>query len=62
MLQGINPALVPSAAYAVVPRTSTATAGASADGGQPAVGAQDDDMFSDPESSLYDYQNMEDAG
>jgi len=53
---------VPSAAYAVVPRTSTATVGASADGGRPAVGAQDDDMFSDPESSLYDYQNMEDAG
>ncbi|XP_060586840.1 centrosomal protein of 89 kDa-like isoform X2 [Ruditapes philippinarum] len=75
-LTTINPALVPSAAFTVVPRTPApehinATAlGGSAEVlsssllGRPAVPGptHDDEPFSDPESSLYDYQVMEDAG
>lgn len=72
----INPALVPSAAFAAVPRTPapqpvpTTGLGGSSEVlnssllGRPALppSAQDDEPFSDPESSLYDYQVMEDAG
>jgi hypothetical protein len=72
----INPALVPSAAFTVVPRTpapehiNTTALGGSAEVlsssllGRPAVPGptHDDEPFSDPESSLYDYQVMEDAG
>ncbi|XP_053402617.1 uncharacterized protein LOC128557955 isoform X2 [Mercenaria mercenaria] len=75
-LTNINPALVPSAAFTVVPRTPapehvhTTVLGGSAEVlsssllGRPAVPppAHDDEPFSDPESSLYDYQVMEDAG
>ena len=76
MQTNINPALVPSAAFAVVPRTPAPThinataLGGSAEIlnssllGRPAVPppSHDDEPFSDPESSLYDYQVMEDAG
>lgn len=75
-LSNINPALVPSAAFTVVPRTPapkpvpTTGLGGSAEVlnsslvGRPAVPdpTPDDEPFSDPESSLYDYQVMEDAG
>ncbi|KAL4234384.1 cilium assembly [Mactra antiquata] len=74
MKTNINPALVPSAAFTVVPRTPapnpvpTSGLGGSAEIlhssllGRPAITNQDEDPFSDPESSLYDYQVMEDAG
>ncbi|XP_052816881.1 centrosomal protein of 89 kDa-like isoform X2 [Mya arenaria] len=72
----INPALVPSAAFTVVPRTqapvpvpaaglggSSEVVNASLIGRQPPPEpGPDDELFSDPESSLYDYQNMEEAG
>lgn len=72
----INPALIPSAAFTVVPRTpapehvATTSLGGSAEVlnasllGRPTVAGpgQDDEPFSDPESSLYDYQVMEEAG
>ncbi|XP_078338059.1 centrosomal protein of 89 kDa-like isoform X3 [Crassostrea virginica] len=75
----ISAGLIPSAAFAVVPRTpgpdtppGTNIALASSSGTLNASllakarsmipSAADDDPFSDPESSLYDYQVMEEAG
>lgn len=71
----ISSGLIPSAAFVVVPRTpgpdtppgtdialasSSASLLARARGMFPT--AADNDPFSDPESSLYDYQVMEEAG
>nr|XP_022342214.1 centrosomal protein of 89 kDa-like isoform X6 [Crassostrea virginica] len=78
-LGNISAGLIPSAAFAVVPRTpgpdtppGTNIALASSSGTLNASllakarsmipSAADDDPFSDPESSLYDYQVMEEAG
>ncbi|XP_052286306.1 centrosomal protein of 89 kDa-like isoform X4 [Dreissena polymorpha] len=72
----INPALVPSAAFTIVPRTPAPVTprGAALEGSlevlnssllgrqPPRDSGPDEEPFSDPESSLYDYQNMEDAG